>query len=117
MRLAIVIPAYNEARTIRVVAQGALREASVVIVVDDGSTDGTIDALTGLPVRLVRHPSNMGKAAALWSGFDVALAEGVDYVATVSTRRPTCVAWRRRRCFIHPTSSSVPGCWIGPMPR
>jgi len=83
MRLAVVIPAYNEARTIRVVAEGALREASVVIVVDDGSTDGTIDALAGLPIRLVRHPSNLGKAAALWSGFDVALAEGVDYVATI----------------------------------
>ena len=83
MRLAIVIPAFNEMRTIRAVAEDALREASIVIVVDDGSTDGTLDALAGLPVRIVRHANNLGKAAALWSGFDVALAEGVDYVATI----------------------------------
>lgn len=83
MRLAIVIPAFNEARTIRAVAESALREAPMVIVVDDGSIDGTADALAGLPVRLVRHPVNLGKAAALWSGFDLALAEGVDYVATI----------------------------------
>jgi len=83
MRIAVVIPAYNEARTIRDVAVRALRESPLVIVVDDGSTDGTAHVLDGLPVRVVRHESNVGKAAALWSGFDVALAEGADCVATL----------------------------------
>jgi glycosyltransferase involved in cell wall biosynthesis len=83
MRFAIVIPAFNEARTIRAVAEKALRESPAVIVVDDGSWDGTSEAVAGLPVDIVRHPVNRGKAAALWSGFDIALADGVDYVATV----------------------------------
>jgi len=55
MDLAIVIPAYNEARTIRGIAEEALRQAACVIIVDDGSTDATSDALAGLPVTLVRN--------------------------------------------------------------
>jgi glycosyltransferase involved in cell wall biosynthesis len=83
MRLAVVIPAFNEARTIRGVVIGALRESPIVVVVDDASTDGTSQALSGLPARVVRHETNLGKAAALWTGFDVAMAEGADYVATL----------------------------------
>lgn len=83
MRLAIVIPALDEARSIRGVAAAALRVSPRVIVVDDGSTDGTADALAGLPVQVIRHERNRGKAAALWSGFDAALAGGADAVATI----------------------------------
>ena len=83
MRLVIVIPAFNEARTIRGVVMGALRESPIVVVVDDASSDGTSQALSGLPVRVVRHETNLGKAAALWTGFDVAMAEGADCVATL----------------------------------
>ena len=70
-------------RTIRGVVIGALRESPIVVVVDDASTDGTSQALSGLPARVVRHETNLGKAAALWTGFDVAMAEGADYVATL----------------------------------
>jgi polyprenyl-phospho-N-acetylgalactosaminyl synthase len=44
-----VIPVYDEAPTIREVALRALRALPRVIVVDDGSCDGTAEALTGLP--------------------------------------------------------------------
>jgi len=67
---AAVIPAYNEAATIRDVAQGALRQAELVIVVDDGSTDGTAAALAGLDVVLLRNDCNLGKAASLRRGAD-----------------------------------------------
>jgi glycosyltransferase involved in cell wall biosynthesis len=83
MDLAIVIPAYNEARTIRGIAEQALRQTDSVIIVDDGSTDGTSDALAGLPIVLVRHPMNMGKAAALWEGFRIALDRGAHLIATL----------------------------------
>ena len=83
MRVAIVIPAYNEARTIRAIAERALRETPLVIVVDDGSTDGTAKALDGLPLELIRHSENQGKAAALWDGFAAALDHDVDCVATL----------------------------------
>jgi len=83
MDLAIVIPAYNEARTIRGIAEQALRQTDRVIIVDDGSTDGTSEALAGLPVVLVRHSANLGKAAALWDGFRIALDGGADFIATL----------------------------------
>jgi glycosyltransferase involved in cell wall biosynthesis len=83
MRAAIVIPAFNEARTIRDIARRSLQQCDKVFVVDDGSTDGTGEALTGLPVVLLRHEVNRGKAAALWTGFASALAEGADVVVTL----------------------------------
>ena len=83
MRAAIVIPAFNEARTIRDIARRSLQQCDTVIVVDDGSTDGTGDAIKGLPVTLLRHEVNRGKAAALWTGFTSALAGGTDVVVTL----------------------------------
>jgi glycosyltransferase involved in cell wall biosynthesis len=72
--VAVVIPAYNEARTIATVAEGARRHADVVIVVDDGSDDGTAAALAELPIEVVRHADNQGKAASLCTGMRSALA-------------------------------------------
>ncbi|HOU66538.1 MAG TPA: glycosyltransferase, partial [Thermomonas sp.] len=56
-RIAVVVPALNEALRIRDVVQGALRHCPNVIVVDDGSDDGTADAIADLPVTLLRHAS------------------------------------------------------------
>jgi glycosyltransferase involved in cell wall biosynthesis len=83
MKLAAVIPAYNEAPTIRDVALRTLAQVSEVIVVDDGSTDGTSAALRGTGVTLISNPANLGKGASLWRGFAVALAEGADAVITL----------------------------------
>lgn len=79
----VVIPAYNEAATIRDVASRAIRQIKNVIVVDDGSTDGTAEALVGLPVAVLRNPTNCGKAASLWRGFQQALAAGASGVVTL----------------------------------
>jgi glycosyltransferase involved in cell wall biosynthesis len=83
MRFAVVIPAYNEAATIRDIAERALKFCSQVIVVDDGSTDGTDQALAGLPVQLLHNDRNLGKAASLWRGAQSALASGMDVVVTL----------------------------------
>ena len=72
----IAIPAYNEERTIRAVALGALAHCRRVIVVDDGSNDATSAQLRGLPVTLLRHEVNRGKAASLRTAFSHALAQG-----------------------------------------
>ena len=68
-----VIPVYDEAPTIREVALRTLRVIPQVIVVDDGSCDGTAEALTGLPVVLLRNRRNRGKAMSLCRGFGYAL--------------------------------------------
>ncbi len=55
----VVIPACNEAATIRDVVERTLAHASSVIVGDDGSTDGTRSRLAGLPVTLlVNHETS-----------------------------------------------------------
>jgi len=81
----IVLPAYNEAaglpallRSIRQVMEEG-RLAYKVVVVDDGSSDGTWDVITAhaaqMPVVPVRHEMNRGLAEALRSGLQVALGE------------------------------------------
>ena len=82
-RIAVVIPALNEALRIRDVVEGALRHCPNVILVDDGSDDGTVEAVAGLPVSVLRHPVRMGKGAGLRDGFAEALRHGFDAVVTM----------------------------------
>jgi glycosyltransferase involved in cell wall biosynthesis len=71
----IVIPAYQEERTIRALCQEALAQCPRVIVVDDGSSDATRAQLQHLPVTLLVHPENRGKAASLCTAFAHALTQ------------------------------------------
>ena len=82
-RIAVVVPALNEALRIRDVVQGALRHCPNVIVVDDGSDDGTADAIADLPIVLLRHATRQGKGAGLRTGFAEALRRGLDAVVTM----------------------------------
>lgn len=81
--IAVVIPAFNEAPTIRDVVTRALRQVDRIIVVDDGSDDGTGTALQGLPVTVLRNPANLGKAASLRRGMVRALSDGASAVVTL----------------------------------
>ena len=82
-RPAVVIPALNEAATIRGLAEACLAQVPRVIVVDDGSSDGTAEALQGLSVELIRHPRPRGKGAALWAGLQAARAAGASHAVTL----------------------------------
>lgn len=81
--IAVVIPALNEASTIVDVARSALRHSPHVIVVDDASTDGTSELLSGLPVTVLRHAANRGKGASLVHGFREALKRDIVGVITL----------------------------------
>ncbi len=83
MSAAVVIPAYNEATTIRDVAQRALAQVALVIVVDDGSSDGTSQSLAGLGVVLLRNEANQGKALSLRRGAEEALRLGAGAIVTL----------------------------------
>jgi glycosyltransferase involved in cell wall biosynthesis len=79
--ITVVIPCYNEVATIVAVVKSSLAqpETQEVIVVDDGSHDGTWEALQNaffedLRVKTVRHSQNRGKGAALRTGFEKATA-------------------------------------------
>lgn len=79
----VLIPAYNEAATIRDLIERTLKIVSNVVVVDDGSSDATAAQLSDLPVTLLRNERNLGKAASLWKGFDYALEHGAQFVVTL----------------------------------
>lgn len=84
MSVYAVIPAYNEAQTIRDLVLGVREHVDAVVVVDDGSQDETATAVEGLEgITVLRHAQNAGKAAALLSGFAHALAHGADAVVTL----------------------------------
>lgn len=85
MRLSIIVPVFNERATVLEVLDrvSAIDAEAEIIVVDDGSTDGTSDLLaerarrTDRRIVLVQHPVNRGKGAALTSGVERATG---DYV-------------------------------------
>ena len=84
MKLSIVIPCYNEAKTIRAIVE-RVRAAPVadkeIIIVDDCSRDGTRDLLrtqlTPLVDKVIYHEFNRGKGAALRTGFAAATGDVV----------------------------------------
>ena len=82
MKLSVVIPCYNEARTIDRILEAVRKSPHrdiEIIVVDDASSDGTRDRLSGelrpLIDRLVVHEVNQGKGAALRSGIKAATGD------------------------------------------
>ena len=71
-----VIPAYNERETIYAIVQAATEYASEVIVVDDGSQDGTGELAASAGARVIRIPKNSGKGHALGIGLSTATMNG-----------------------------------------
>ncbi len=76
----VIVPAYNEGAAIRAAAAPLLAAGYSVVVVDDGSSDDTWQAVCGLPVYALRHPINLGQGAALQTGMTFALAQGAEYI-------------------------------------
>jgi glycosyltransferase involved in cell wall biosynthesis len=68
LRAAAVIPAFNEAASIGAVVDGVRNTVARVVVVDDGSTDGTADAARRAGADVVVHPVNRGKGHAVRTG-------------------------------------------------
>ncbi len=85
MKVLAVIPAFNEAARIRPVLKQIRLFVDQIVVVDDGSTDGTSAAAAGLgaAVCVLRHRVNLGKGAALKTGCEAASRLGADTIVLV----------------------------------
>ena len=79
----VVVPCLNEAQAIARLLEGILAHCRDVIVIDDGSSDGTADIVATLPVTLIRHSERHGKGEALRAGFREALRCGATGVLTM----------------------------------
>jgi glycosyltransferase involved in cell wall biosynthesis len=89
VKVGFVIPAYQAEKSVGAVVRGlfdALADessAALVLVVDDGSSDGTSDAARKAGARVTRHAQNQGKGCALRSGFRALIEAGADAAVCV----------------------------------
>jgi glycosyltransferase involved in cell wall biosynthesis len=78
------LPVYNELRHVSAAVDGALAYSQEVLVVDDGSTDGTGAVLAARDdIHLITHPANRGYGAAVRSAFEFAVRRGDEILVTI----------------------------------
>ncbi len=86
-RVGVVVPAFNVAERVGRVISTIPAWVDAVVVVDDGSHDGTARVAAGVRregLRVCAHPVNRGVGAAIATGYRAALADGVDVVAVMA---------------------------------
>ena len=83
MRIACIIPAFNEEHSIKKISLHAKKYCKPVIVVDDGSYDKTVKKAREGGALVVRHLINLGTGAALSTGFKIALDRGAEIIITM----------------------------------
>lgn len=82
----VIIPTYNNAKTLKRVIEGVLNYTNHVFIINDGSTDATLQILQNYQQLHVIHlAENKGKGNALQTGFKVAIKHGFDYALTIDS--------------------------------
>jgi glycosyltransferase involved in cell wall biosynthesis len=85
-KVCVLIPTFNNAATLSSVIDGVLKITNQVIVVNDGSTDGTLSVLNQYErIAVVSYEGNKGKGYALRQGFKHAVSAGYDYAITLDS--------------------------------
>ena len=82
MKLSVIMPVHNEVKTVNEIIERVLEKSIVyeLIIVDDGSTDGTIEEVKKISsdkIKIFKHETNKGKGAAVRTGFDAASGDVV----------------------------------------
>src|SRR5262245_59911414 len=90
LHVAVVVPAYQAARTLADVLRGVPAFVRTIVVVDDASTDSTSEVASAAAsrdprIRIEIHSSNRGVGAAMRTGYDRALAEGAEIVVKMDS--------------------------------
>ena len=86
LKCCVLIPTYNNEKTLQKVIESVLVYTSDIIIINDGSTDSTSTILENFPSLIQIHfPMNKGKGMALRAGFKKAFADGFDYAITIDS--------------------------------
>ena len=102
MKGLILISAYNCASTIGDVLQDLSTYTDLdILVVNDGSTDNTLDIVKKAGIRIISHKNNLGKGAALQTGFNYAKDKNIDFVLTMDADKQHPAAQIRDFIKVH----------------
>lgn len=86
LKICVLIPTYNNCKTLGGIIERVLEYTRSVIVVDDGSTDGTKNILENFKcVEVISFKENKGKGYALRKGFEMAIQQGYRYALTIDS--------------------------------
>lgn len=86
LRCCVLVPTYNNHQTLAAVLSAVLQYSNDVCVVNDGSTDHTLEILRDFPqVKVCTYEKNQGKGYALRKGFEFARLQGYDYAITIDS--------------------------------
>ena len=86
LQACVIIPTYNNAATLAGVIEDVAGYTQQIIVVNDGSTDGTLSIIQSFPfVKLITYPKNVGKGWALRKAFALAIESGFQYAVCIDS--------------------------------
>jgi glycosyltransferase involved in cell wall biosynthesis len=86
LKVCVIIPTYNNAGTLAGIIADVARYTKNIIVVNDGSTDGTLQIIQSFPfIQSISYADNVGKGWALRKSFKYALSLGYDYAITIDS--------------------------------
>ncbi|MBI9089307.1 MAG: DUF2062 domain-containing protein [Desulfobacterium sp.] len=106
-KILILIPVFNHGTSLRQVVKEALGYHGAVMVIDDGSTDGSMDTIRDLDVHCLSHSRNQGKGAAIRTGAKEALSLGYTHMITMDAdlqHRPKDIPLFKIKIECHPTA-------------
>ena len=68
----VIVPIFNEEQVVRGIVQSLVAEKFTTVIVDDGSSDNSLQSISDLSVKILKHSTNFGQGAALQTGFEFA---------------------------------------------
>ena len=68
----VIVPIFNEEQVVRSIVQSLVAERFTTVIVDDGSSDNSLQSISDLSVKILKHSTNFGQGAALQTGFEFA---------------------------------------------
>jgi len=111
MKICVVIPVYNESRTIGSLVEEIREEGLDVLVIDDGSLDNTAQVAKARGAHVIKNEVNKGKGISLARGFEYVLSHNFDAVITMDGDGQHLASDIAN--FIHRAAASDSGIFVG----